>query len=349
MNLDDLDVFARIDSQNLLAQIEALPQRLEQAWALGQTLPLTLNGSGLSGIVIAAGSTPALAAEMLAAWAAPACALPIAVRREAHLPAWASGAGVLVIGLSGEQAAGETLAAFRQAGERGCRCLAICGGDDLPAGTEDAGVWRFETRGIDRYAAGEFYALLLRALSRLGLIPDPQHEVAEAAAALRTQQAQITADLPAAQNQAKRIAGQLVNRSTAVLAGGLLAPLARRWKNQINETAKAWAAWDSFPETAYNTLAGTMFPEKLMTQLCVLFLRAPSDSPLERQRSDLIRRSFMLEGLSTDPLDARGETRLAQQFTCLHLGDYISYYLAMAYGVDPAPSMVLDDLRRQLG
>jgi glucose/mannose-6-phosphate isomerase len=56
----------------------------------------------------------------------------------------------------------------------------------------------------------------------------------------------------------------------------------------------------------------------------------------------------MLEGFNTDIIECPGTSRLAQQWTGLHLGDYLAYYLAMAYGVDPTPVMAIEALKVQL-
>ena len=57
---------------------------------------------------------------------------------------------------------------------------------------------------------------------------------------------------------------------------------------------------------------------------------------------------MMVAGFNTDEVVAAGEGRLAQQWTCLHFGDYTAYYLAMAYGVDPGPVHAIEDLKRRL-
>ncbi len=56
----------------------------------------------------------------------------------------------------------------------------------------------------------------------------------------------------------------------------------------------------------------------------------------------------MLQGFTTDSVEAQGKTPLAQMLTCLHFGDYISYYLAMANGADPTPIEPIDHLKAQL-
>jgi glucose/mannose-6-phosphate isomerase len=79
-----------------------------------------------------------------------------------------------------------------------------------------------------------------------------------------------------------------------------------------------------------------------------LFLRAPSDHPRNRLRLDLTKQTFMLEGTNTDFIDARGDTPLAHMWSLILFGDYIAYYLAIAYGVDPTPVEALVNLKNAL-
>jgi glucose/mannose-6-phosphate isomerase len=160
-------------------------------------------------------------------------------------------------------------------------------------------------------------------------------EVAAAVAAMKEQQKKIRVDVPAAENPAKRYAGQLVGRWVNVYGSGILAPVARRWKGQINEIAKAGAGFEVLPEADHNALAGLENPDLLM-QTITLFLRAPSDHPRNRVRTDLTRQSFMVAGLNSD---------LAHMWTTLHFGDYMAYYLAMAYGMDPTPVAALENFK----
>ena len=46
-------------------------------------------------------------------------------------------------------------------------------------------------------------------------------------------------------NLAKREAGQLIGRWVMVFGADVLEPVARRWKTQINELAKAWAQFEA--------------------------------------------------------------------------------------------------------
>jgi len=56
----------------------------------------------------------------------------------------------------------------------------------------------------------------------------------------------------------------------------------------------------------------------------------------------------MLEGMNTDYIDARGNTLLAHMWTLILFGDYMSYYLAMGYGVDPTPIKALVEFKQAM-
>ena len=62
-----------------------------------------------------------------------------------------------------------------------------------------------------------------------------------------------------------------------------------------------------------------------------------------------MRQAFMLEGLNTDVIDARGESVIANLWTLVLFGDYMAYYLAMAYGSDPSEEDAILNFKRSLG
>jgi len=52
-----------------------------------------------------------------------------------------------------------------------------------------------------------------------------------------------------------------------------------------------------------------------------------------------------------DPIDlgpARGSSRLARPFSLVQLGDYVSSYVALLYGVDPTPVQAIQDFKARL-
>ena len=349
MNLDDFEKFPELDPQNMLAEIDGLPDQLQAAWELGADLSLPA-WENISQVLVTGMGGSAIGGELLSAYLAPICPVPITVHRNYWLPAWARGSDTLVVASSHSGNTEETLSAFNQAVDRECRVLAVTTGGKLEGAAREAGaeVWRFNHQGQPRAAVGYSFGLLLAALTRLSLATNPESELQEAIQAMRAQQAALRADVPVVDNPAKRMAGQLMGRWVAVFGADVLEPVAHRWKTQINELAKAWGQFGALPEADHNTLAGIVNPEEALAHTMALFLRAPSYHPGNTLRTNLTKKTFMLEGINTDFVDAQGEGRLAHLWTALHFGDYTAYFLAMAYDIDPTPIGAIEGFKREM-
>jgi len=349
VNLDDFSTFAEIDLQNTIAEIDVLPDQLAIAWEVGRTFPLP-KWTGIERILIAGMGSMAVGADLLVAYLSSSCRTPVIVSRAYELPAWAHGSETLVVAISHSGNTEEVLSAFAQAAANGCRLVAISTGGKLAAAAEDARAifWKFDHSGKPRISLGYAFGLLLALFAGLDYVDNPSTDLLEAITAMKIQQEMLRAEVPVMQNPAKRLAGQCMGRWVTVFGADYLEPVARYWKNQINEMAGAWAQFESLPEADYNTLAGAAFPENVISNIFSLFLQASSNHSRNQLRVRMTKEVFMLEGLGTDFVFAHGNSPLAHMWTLLHFGDYFAYYLAMFYGVDPSSAEIIDGLNARL-
>jgi glucose/mannose-6-phosphate isomerase len=346
MNLDDSKQFATIDKQAMLAHIEGLPVQLQTAWKLGLSQPLP-QMNDIRRVVICGMGGSAIGADLLASYLYDKVEVPIVVHRDYGLPAFARERETLVVLSSHSGNTEETLSAFDEACKKNCQVVGITTGGKLKSLLMNAGlpVWEFQHRGQPRAAVGFSFGLLLALLTRLGLISDPSNEMGEAVLAMKELAETLHADVAVKNNPAKRMAGQMVGRTTILFASGFMAPVARRWKCQINEVAKAEANFEFLPEADHNTLAGIFQPEESLQKEIRIFLEAELENPRNSRRSEVTRQVMMVEGLNTDKVVSLGKSKLAQMWTSLLFGDYTAYYLAMAYDVDPTPITPIDSLK----
>jgi len=349
MNLNDIEHFRQLDPEDMIGHINGLPDQLWQAWELGQGFDLP-QWTGLSQVVVAGMGGSAIGADLLAAYAASQCHVPLWVHRDYDLPAWAQDESTLVICSSHSGNTEEVLSAFERAQENGCRILAITANGELVRRAQAHGfpLWQYHFEGQPRAAVGYSFGLLLAVFTHLGLILDPSEELQGAVASMEAQAESLQPEIPVASNPAKRMAGQLMDRWVTIYGAGLLAPVARRWKTQINEVAKAQASFELLPEADHNTLQGVLSPKGQFGATMNVFLRASANHPRNQLREDFTRQAIMLEGQNTDSVKAQGDSPLAQMWTLLHYGDYTAYYLAMAYGVDPTPVPMLQELKGKM-
>jgi len=349
MNLDDLERLQAIDKDRMLAKIDDLPDQVGHAWEKAGTLPLP-DSSGLQHIIFAGMGGSAIGADLACVYARRHASASLTVWREYGIPAWAAARSALVVVSSHSGNTEEALTAFDAAQRAGARRVTFTSGGDLQMRAASHGdpVWPIDHAGPPRAAVGTSFAYTLRLLARLGQIPDPSGEVASAVAAMRAQRERLGAASPVVRNPAKRMAGQLMDRWPIFFGAGLLAPVARRWRTQVNELAKAPAQFEELPEADHNVVAGTVGPEKLIGRTMAVFLRARLDEEGLTRRVEATRHALMVEGYNTDLIDGEGDTALAQQWTCLHYGDYAAYYLAIAYGIDPTPIPAIENLKEEL-
>jgi glucose/mannose-6-phosphate isomerase len=357
MNLDDLELFRKIDADHMIGYINALPDQLRDAWAHGGTLEMPAAMGKVERAAICGMGGSGIGGELLAALVEDTCPAPITVIRGYDLPAWATGPSTLVVTVSHSGGTEETLSAAKQAVERKTKLLAITTGGEL-ADIADAGggtVWKYTYPSLPRAAIGWLYGMLLAAFSQMGLAPDLDASVKEAVERMERTRDTFVPETIAARNPPKRYAGQLVDCLPMIWGAGLLAPVARRWKTQINENSKSAAVFDLLPELDHNTVVGIESPSEMLRkhQFQIIQLLSPKyDHPRVTLRHQMTLELFREQGIITDTVKARGDSRLAQQMSLVQFGDYVSYYLAMAYQVDPTPIgpiMMLKEKMAQAG
>ena len=349
MNLDDVNQFKKIDPDGMLEEIQGLPDQLALAWKTANSYPLP-NTEEFSNVIIAGMGGSAIGADMLASYAAPLCEIPISVLRGYHLPFWAKGKKILVVCSSHSGNTEETLSVFQEATSNNCTVMCIStGGKLLKSALENnlAG-WKFEHHGQPRSAVGFSFGMLLNLFSRLNLLSDQTSTLNSAVSALKEYIKNIDAAVPVAKNLAKRIAGQAINRNLVVLGAEHLEPIARRWKTQINELAKCWAQFEFLPEADHNSLAGLIFPEATIENTYALFLNSENYHIRNQKRLDLTFSEFMLAGMCTDKVAISEKSIVSEIWKMLLLADFVSYYLAMEYEIDPTPIEALENFKKAM-
>ena len=338
MNLDDYENFASLDSEGMLSSITGLPEQLRSAWMQGfqHALPSL---QAVERVVFAGVGGSAIAAELVAGFLSEKIAVPFFCHHDYDLPAWAFGKETLVVAYSLSGNTEESLSAFERAIQNDCQVIVFTGGGQLLsiAEHEGAAVWQFHHQGQPRSALGYAFGYLLELLNRIGLVADFSKEIEQSISSMCEVVVKSGVEVPVRQNPAKRLAGQLVGRHVTIFASGAMSAVARRWKNQINELAKTVASVEILPEANHNALAGIYFPTYALEKEIALFLQSKFEHPRNQRRVTETRQIMKLEGINTHLIQLQGESKLEQLWNGVLFGDFVAYYLAMLYDVDPTP------------
>src|SRR3989338_8576441 len=121
-------------------------------------------------------------------------------------------------------------------------------------------------------------------------------------------------------------------------------PLAYCWKIKINETAKKPSFSNVFPELNHNEMVGFHPGEvsKLLSQnFYFIFLKDESDDPRILKRMEVTAKLFKNQKLNVDIIELTGDNVFTKVFSSLRLADWVSYYIAKDYGIDPTDMSVI--------
>jgi glucose/mannose-6-phosphate isomerase len=348
-NLDDFDLLQKIDEKDMLGHVANLGQQCRDAWAATQGLALPEHQMGAGRLVIAGMGGSAIGGDLAAAVVEGESPIPILVHRDYGLPAFAD-ERTLVIASSYSGNTEETLSSFEAARERGCPLVAITTGGTLAelAAEWDVPLVTFAYQSQPRAALGHSLVSLLGILHALGLAGNVEADLEEAVALLEQQQRDFRPEVPTAHNEAKQLAQDMSGRIPIIVGAGPLAPVARRWKTQFNENAKAWAYFEGLPEMDHNALSGIEFPAEATNWLYVLFLRCQGLDPRIELRINLTYQIFQGRGVTSRRVEVPGRSALAQILAGVQLGDYASCYAALLHRTDPTEIGAIVALKQQM-
>lgn len=348
--LDDPASRKRLDPGGMLEAVHALPEQCRDAWQATSGLALPADYSQIANIVILGMGGSAIAGDMFRVLLQRESAVPVFNVRQYDLPPFVDGR-TLVIASSFSGETEEVISAFDQALATPARKLAITTGGRLLTTARANGVptFTFRFEGEARAALGWCLMPLLRVADRLRLMQGVEEDIAEAVRVLEELREEIGENAPAARNPAKAMARRLHDKLPVIYGAGPLIEVARRWKTQLNESAKVWSFGEELPEAHHNAIISYALPEAIARGTAVIFL----------QSSDLVHRRVHLRYAFTQQLlreagvevltaEARGRSALAQILSLVLFGDYVSTYLALLYGVDPTPTAVINQLKAWL-
>ena len=126
----------------------------------------------------------------------------------------------------------------------------------------------------------------------------------------------------------------------------LTAPVAYRWKTQINENAKLPAFSSVLPEADHNEIEGWSGADG---RFAAIFLEDRDQHPRERKRFELTAKAIEPYAASVINIETEGETRTERILHTVMLGDLLAIELANARGVDPLAVDVLEGFKAEMG
>jgi glucose/mannose-6-phosphate isomerase len=347
--LDDVMAMKRIDPDRMIDRINELPTQFRDALRNVNQFALPASYRSVANIVVLGMGGSAIGGDLVRTLVGDELKVPMLIARDYTLPGFV-GPDSLVIGSSYSGATEETLSAFEEAKRRGAKILAVTTGGKIKTIAEQVGapVLQYSYQSQPRAAVGHSIVPIIGILQKLGLIEDKTADLEEAANLMDAMREEYSIDVPLAENIAKQQAANIEGHIPVIYGEGILSEVARRWKGQINENSKSWAFYELFPELNHNAVVGYEFPVDLANRIIVLFLTSKTINPRVQVRVSVTQEILTNRGVAWQEIKSRGESPMAQMMSSLYFGDFVSYYLAIIYGVDPTPVKVISFLKNRL-
>lgn len=341
----------KLDRSAMRELLMDFPSQCAAARELAEKAGILFQKRDFSRIVFAGLGGSAIGADLVRSYLYFESALPILVYREYELPACVDASAlVFIASYSGNTE--ETLSAYAQARAKGATLIVLSSGGALKEMAQRDNVTFVEIPGgiPPRCALGYQSIIPLVLLGRLGLVKDISPQLREAISELEVLRDRCLSPLIAQKdNVAKTLASKLFDKLAVIYSGSLhFDVVATRLRCQLNENSKALASSHVFPEMNHNEIVGWEHPRKLFKSLVVVMFRDEHMHPRILKRMEITSGILRKEGVAVIDVWSRGRGLLSRIFSLLYIGDFVSFYLAILYGMDPTPVERVTYLKNEL-
>jgi len=319
--------------------IDDLPQQIEEAIDLGYAADFEFKG--IKNVCIGGMGGSSIGGELLKTLSEKYSKVPFSIVRDYELPRFVGSKTLMVI-VSYSGNTEETLSLMDQVGNKAkILCVTSNGIVEDRAKEENLPLISIPKGYPPRGAIAFLFFPVLEVLRKSGIINLKKEDIGETISVLSD-------NSETAKAWAEEISGKLKEKLPFVYSLYDFSVIARRWCTQINENSKSLAHFAVFSELNHNEIVGWENPKEILKRIFIFILRDREESDQMKKRIEIT--TELIEDVAGEIMDvyAEGKSRLAKIFSLIQKGDYLSFYLARNYKVDPLPVKRIQELKRRL-
>lgn len=265
--------------------------------------------------------------------------VPIEVLKSYSLPKYVD-EHTLVICSSYSGNTEETLECYSLAQKQKTKIVCITsGGKLLESAKKDGNDFIVVPGGMPpRSCLGYSLTQLFHIISHYRLAPQKSVAIDEAADML-------VKDKDAILHEANNIANKIHNKLPVIYSTALYEGIAIRLRQQLNENAKILCWHHVVPEMNHNELVGW---SHAYTDVAVIIFKDKDENPRNKLRMEFCKKIFDKYAAEIIEIPGRGKTQVEKAIYWIHLGDWVSMFLAEKRNVDAMDIKVIDNLKQEL-
>ena len=321
--------------------ISRFTEQLEEALDIGRNASIRPLDGEVSHVFVAGLGGSGIGADFVSTFIDDKAGVPYLVGKQYDIPAYI-GKNSLCFASSYSGNTEETLSSVEQILKTGARLICFASGGKLIDIAKERDLDYIEVPGnwpSPRACLGYSLVGQLSVLTKLGLAQDQVlRDIESSIALLRKESDDI-------KQRAESVAGFIFGKTPVIYGTDRLSPMCVRFRQQINENAKALCWHHIIPEMNHNELVG--WRDK-RDDLAVIYFRSNDDHPRNKVRIDINKEIIGNCTGTIIELYAKGSSLIEQSMYLVHLGDWISWYLAQMRGMDAVEVKVIDYLKSEL-
>lgn len=350
--LDSRDKLKQLDKSNVLGSIEALPDQIQDAWEQTQKLSFPSDYPEVKNTIVSGMGGSALGAHIAKHLYKDELTLPMEIYSHYHLPGYVNQDSLVILSsYSGNTE--EVIAASEQARKVGAKVIVIASGGKL-VDLAKAHKWpiylidpQFNPSGEPRMAVGYAVFGLLSIFAKIGLINLATQDVLNLVDNLKELTTKLNPDRVEG-NMAKLLAFHAYDKTLVLSGAEHLIGAIHVTNNQLNENAKVLTSEWHLPEFNHHFLEALSNPKKLKEDILFLLFNSHLYMPEVTKRVILTAEVIKRSGYEAEIIEVTAPSKLEQIFEVITLGAFFNFYLAMLYGIDPAPIPNVDWFKSQM-
>lgn len=320
--------------------IERFPSQLNEALEIGEASSINAHTEIINKVYVAGLGGSGIGANFVAEFIADECKIPYLIGKSYSNPAFID-KSTLYVASSYSGNTEETLSALSGVHQSGAKIVIITSGGKLLSIAKEKGYDYIQVPGnwpSPRACLGYSLVQQLYVLFKLKLISKTVIEQLKSSIDL------IKYDQDEIKNKAQKIAKIIHNKIPVIYTTDRMESVAVRFRQQINENSKYLAWHHVIPEMNHNELVGW----KDSYDVAVIFFRNKDDFNRNAIRMDIMKEILSKYTDTIIEIFSKGQSLVEKSIYFVHLGDWVSWYLAELRGVDALEVNVIDYLKGEL-
>lgn len=151
------------------------------------------------------------------------------------------------------------------------------------------------------------------------------------------------------ENEGKLLAQKIKNYIPVIYASNHNLSLIYIWKIKLNETGKIPAFYNVLPELNHNEMTGLDVKDstkELSSKFYFIILKDKKDNLKIIKRMQVLEKLYKDRKLNVEVIEIKGENNWHKIFSSLVLADWVAYYTALEYGLEPEKVQMVEEFKK---